>query len=292
MREHLGAKLDAYVDGNLDSAGKKEVEAHVKSCATCKEELRMSKALADQLENTRPESEEKISFKDYWKRLLGRHEEVKTMTAIQRIKRIAQSNIHAAIDAMEDPSKMFRQLLREMEGSLSNTRDELAEALVVQKRFEHRLGEAVQKAQTWEIQAALALKKGREELARDALKEQIGVASLAEEFRQEAEKQKARVSELKALYSQLNRDFNEIRSRQTLWLGKSKQAPGRLASKAYRNTSEDLAQLIEGIKERYAVQDAYREIDATENLSGDLEEMNRTDLVERKLLELKKRVQE
>ena len=293
MKDHLGAKLDAYLDGSLEDKDKIEVENHLRNCPTCKSEIKKLKDLSERIEDAKPAAVPKGAFKTYWDRLLGRHKEVNTMTAIQRVKRVVESNIHSAIDAMEEPSKMIKQLLREMEAAISDAREEVVESIVIEKGLTHRCQEACSSVKKWEDRAALALKNGREDLAREALKEQMGLEALADDFKQESEKQKARVSELKGALVRLERQFQDLKRRKTMWISQVQNSLGRSSSrKAYQTAYSELARVLDVTQEKSVVETTYSEIYTTQSLEETIDEMDQKQVLEQKLTVLKQRLQQ
>ena len=292
MREHLGDKLDAYLDGSLDEASRREVEAHVKGCPGCARELQSTRALAARIDEAKPAEAPKSSFKSYWDRLLGRHGEVKTMTATQRLKRVVHSNVHAAIDAMEDPAKMIRQLLREMQDALAGARDELAESMALEIRLTRRAEAAEAESKSWDEKAALALRKGREDLARESLDEKLSQAALGAELRDEAAKQKIRVAQLRSAFDRLSRQFEELNRRKPMWLARARNSIGTAGSKeAYRAAYAELSRIVGESEERADVDDALAQLQRPASLDETLGELSRLEILEKEFQELKKRVQ-
>ena len=292
MKDHLGAKLDAYLDGSLQEKDKTEVENHLRSCLACKSELKTLKDLSERIENAKPAEAPKDTFKTYWGRLLGRHKEVKTMSAIQRLKRVVESNIHSAIDSMEEPSKMIRQLLREVEAAIGQAREEVVESVVLEKGLTHRYEEASTSIKKWDGRATLALKNGREDLAKEALKEQLSLEALAEDFKQEYEKQKTRVSELKGALMRLERQFEDLRRRKAMWLSQVQNSLGRSSSRtAYQTAYNELARMLDITREKSVIETTCSEIYTTESLEQTIDEMDHKQILEQRLIALKQRLQ-
>jgi phage shock protein A len=292
MGNHLGDKLDAFLDGSLAATERNFVQDHLKSCAVCKEELGSLKGLAESLEKVRPLETSQRNFQNYWHRLLGRHREVQTMSTIQRLKRVVESNIHAAIDAMEEPSKMIRQLLREMEDMIGSAREELVEAIVLEKSYEGRWRNASNNLGKWENRAILALKNGREELAREALREQLSFELLSDETKEEWEKQKNRVAELKSALMKLERQHEDLQRRKSLWIQQARNSLRQSRSRQlYQSTYNELLRMIEISRERSLVESTYAEVYTRENFEETLDGMEENELLEKRLIALKQRLE-
>ena len=93
------------------------------------------------------------------------------MGVFTRLKDIINSNLSAMLDKAEDPEKLIKLMIQEMEDTLVEVKANCAGAMAARKRAERAEPEAGDKAREWEERARLAVDKGREELAREALKE-------------------------------------------------------------------------------------------------------------------------
>lgn len=91
------------------------------------------------------------------------------MGVFNRVKDIATANINALLDKAEDPSKMLRLMIQEMEDTIIDLKSSCAAQLAERKTVNRQLDESLKKASQWEDRATLALKKSREDLAKEAL---------------------------------------------------------------------------------------------------------------------------
>ena len=93
------------------------------------------------------------------------------MGVFNRVKDIVTANINALLDKAEDPSKMLRLMIQEMEDTIIDLKSSCAAQLAEKKTIQRQLDEAESKTEQWTDRATLALEKGREDLAKEALVE-------------------------------------------------------------------------------------------------------------------------
>ena len=91
------------------------------------------------------------------------------MGFFDRLGRLVRANANAAVSSMEDPSKILDQSVADMQSDLVKLRQAVALAIASQKRLRSQAEQASSQATTWYERAELALKKGEEDLAREAL---------------------------------------------------------------------------------------------------------------------------
>jgi len=93
------------------------------------------------------------------------------MGIFTRVRDIISSNINAMLDKAEDPEKLVKLMIREMEDTLVEVKASCAGAMATKKKVERELVEVQRRTDQWADKAELAVKKGREDLAREALLE-------------------------------------------------------------------------------------------------------------------------
>lgn len=91
------------------------------------------------------------------------------MSIFSRLTDIVQSNINALLDRAEEPEKMIRLIIQEMEDTLVEVRSSTVKIIAEKKEIERRAADFRREAEEWESKAEIALTRGREDLAKGAL---------------------------------------------------------------------------------------------------------------------------
>ena len=86
---------------------------------------------------------------------------------------IINANMNALLDKAEDPEKMLRMMIQEMEDTLIELKSSCASAMAESAKLERNIKEAKEAEERWEKRAILAVSKGKEDLAREALSEKL-----------------------------------------------------------------------------------------------------------------------
>ncbi|KAA1188198.1 phage shock protein PspA [Pseudohalioglobus sediminis] len=153
------------------------------------------------------------------------------MGIFSRMTDIINSNINSLLDQAEDPEKMIRLIIQEMEETLVEVRSSSARVLADRKAAARRLEQVQAEADAWEEKAKLAISKGREDLARAALQEKHAIeeelAAVEEELRATDE----HIHQLNEEVAQLQQKLNDAKAKQKALLMRGKTVESRIKVK-------------------------------------------------------------
>ena len=146
------------------------------------------------------------------------------MSLFKRIKQIMAANINHAIDKAEDPEKMIKQLIREMDESIIQLRMEVAKAIATEKRLSRRIDDAKKGSENWQKNAQKAVSDGDDELARKALARKLREDNRLKELNQQHEKAKTISETMKEQLRQLENKIQEARRKKEILIARKRSA--------------------------------------------------------------------
>jgi len=146
------------------------------------------------------------------------------MGLLDRLFRLIRANLNDLISKAEDPEKILEQVVLEMQDELIQMRQAVAQAIATQKRTERQASQAENTAAEWYRRAELALQKGEEELAREALTRRKSYEDTAEAMRAQLGQQSVVVDQLKQNMRKLESKIYEAKTKKDMYVARARSA--------------------------------------------------------------------
>ncbi|MEM7611255.1 MAG: phage shock protein PspA, partial [Pseudomonadota bacterium] len=157
--------------------------------------------------------------------------EARTMGIFSRFSDIVNSNINAILDKAEDPEKIVRLMIQEMEDTLVEVRSAAARSIADKKSLNRKLEALEQDVADWESKAELAMAKHREDLAKAALLEKNSASQAADAIRDEYQAVDDGLGKLNEDIARLEGKLKDAKLRQQSLLSRHETANKRLAAR-------------------------------------------------------------
>jgi len=146
------------------------------------------------------------------------------MGIFSRFKRAVKANLNDMISRAENPEKMLNQLIQEMNEQLIQAKKQVAQAIADEKKLEREIRRNKASADDWEQKAVLAVKAGKDDLAKEALVRQQEYNEYNVQYRKEWEGQHNTVEKLKESLRQLQVKIDEAQRKKNLLIARAKRA--------------------------------------------------------------------
>lgn len=138
------------------------------------------------------------------------------MGLFDRLSRVVRANLNDMVSKAEDPEKILEQAIIDMQEDLVNLRQAVARSIATQKRTEQQYNKNQSEANTWQQRAQLALQKGDENLAREALQRKKTVADTAATLKAQLDQQITQVDTLKRNLIALESKISEAKTKKDM----------------------------------------------------------------------------
>ncbi|MBE9076678.1 PspA/IM30 family protein [Romeria aff. gracilis LEGE 07310] len=146
------------------------------------------------------------------------------MGLLDRFFRTARAQLNSLVSGAEDPEKVLQQTVTDMQNDLIQLRQAVAQAIATQKRTERQCDQARSTAEEWYRRAELALQKGDETAAREALTRRQAYAGQANAMDQQMQEQTRVVTELKQNMRSLEAKIAETRTKKDMYIARARSA--------------------------------------------------------------------
>jgi phage shock protein A len=146
------------------------------------------------------------------------------MGIMDRVATVLKSNLNYLINKAEDPEKMLDQILIQMRQQLVEAKREVAVAIADEKRLGAQLEAELEQVGEWERRATMAVQKGEDDLAREALRRKADHEQIAVGYKKQWDAQKASTENLKNALRALSQKIEEAGRKKNLLVARQKRA--------------------------------------------------------------------
>src|SRR5579863_6686060 len=207
------------------------------------------------------------------------------MSLLDRVSTLLKANLNDMVDKAEDPEKMLKQIVLDMENQLMQVKTQVAIAIAGEHLLEKKRAEHQQQGTEWRRKAELAVQKDHDDLARAAIERALSHDQLMQGFAQQAEDQKIEADNLRQALRKLDQKLSETRAHCEMLVAEHRRAKvvGR-ATKARQTVGVDQEQTLGRMKSKVHVKSAENaaasEILAPETLEDKFKALESEDKVE------------
>ncbi len=214
------------------------------------------------------------------------------MGIFTRFRDIVSSNLNAMLDKAEDPEKLIKMMIREMEDTLVELKASCAGVMAGCKKIQRQMAETDDQATQWEMRAALAVKHNQDELAREALLERRRYTERADKFKIELDDHNALVDQYQDDIGLLEDKMAAAREKQRLLVQRHVRAKGKIRAhkEIHRANSTEVILKFEELENRIERIEAEADlvhISKTPNLEAKFEHLVIDEDIEGQLRSLK-----
>jgi phage shock protein A len=217
------------------------------------------------------------------------------MAILERVATLVRANLNDLVDRAEDPEKMIKQVILDMENQLLQVKTQVAIAMADQHLLHKKQQEQADAAAEWMRKAELAVDKGQDDLARAALERYQSMTKVAEDYGRQVADQRVQVDMLRNALDRLDHKLGEARAKSDLLIAQHRRA--RALSKAAdaqlamgdRSTAAGFDRLRRTVMRDEAISQAKADLISDDDVDRRFEALEKDDEIGRLLEELKAR---
>ncbi len=219
------------------------------------------------------------------------------MGVFTRFSDIINANINAVLEKAEDPEKIIRLMIQEMEDTLVEIRSSAAKCIADRKETGRHIGYLEREKEEWARRAELAIRRDREDLARAALSEKQAIEDKTASLNEELEVLDSHLDKFNADITQLQSKLDDAKTRQRSIVIRHKTATSQLSARKHIHSDRIDEMLFRFEKAESRIDRVESESEAmdmgrTQSLADEIEGLEDDDRVESELEELKLKVGE
>ena len=174
------------------------------------------------------------------------------MSIFSRFADIINANLNSLLDKAEDPAKMIRLIIQEMEDTLVEVRTSSARNIAEKKELQRKIDKVKSEVSNWQQKAELAISKDREDLAKAALMEKKRMVELADDMDKQIAASNETLDQLNLETGQLQDKLQDAKARQSALVMRHKTASSRLKvrEQLFSSEADDAMQRFESYERK------------------------------------------
>ena len=217
------------------------------------------------------------------------------MAIFERIGDLVRANINDLIDKAENPEKMVKQIIIDMEDQLRKATQGLGTAMGSFNQVKKQLDEAQNQSNIWQSKAKACLEQGNEELAKQALENKVRQDKMVAQYQEMATSMETQVNEIKAQIDVLKQKLEEARSKQAMLTARSQMADAKsqmaktLGNMDSKSAFAKMDKMEQKIEQKESQANAFSEISGVQESENDpFAQMDKENSINSELEKLKK----
>ena len=219
------------------------------------------------------------------------------MALLERVATLIRANLNDLIDKAEEPEKMIKQVILDMQNQLMQVKTQVAIAIADQHLLMKKQQENEASANDWVRKAELAVEKGQDDLARAALERSMTAKNMAASFAEQVEDQSAQVDNLKTALRKLELKLQEAQNKSDVLIAQHRRsrALSRASDAQMKIGDESKAAAFDRVKNKVQHAEAVSHAKAglaEDSIEDRLAALETDDAVEKLLAEIKARKRE
>ena len=214
------------------------------------------------------------------------------MALLERVSTLVRANLNDLIDKAEEPEKMIKQVILDMQNQLLQVKTQVAIAIADQHLLEKKQKENEDKVAEWMRKAELSVDKKQDDLARASLQRVESYREMSESFTQQVADQKAQVENLKSALQKLAQKLAEAQAKKDVLIAQHRRArsTGKANDAQSASAGQSAADTFDRMKEKVRHSEAFSQAKA-DLIKDDVEEqlvsLEKQDQIEKMLADMK-----
>ena len=216
------------------------------------------------------------------------------MAIFERLSDLVRANINDLIDKAENPEKMVKQIIIDMEDQLRKATQGLGTAMGSLNQVKKQLENAEEQSNVWQEKAKACLEQGNEDLAKQALENKVKQDKMVAQYKEMSDSMEAQVNEIKSQVDILKTKLEEARSKQAMLVARSQMADAKsqmaktLGDMDSKSAFAKMDKMEQKIEQKESQADAFSQISGIEESENDpFAQMDRENSVNSELEKLK-----